>query len=318
MTSGIGGLGSYSSALFEKMFTRIDTIADGKVSRDEFVAGAPDDLSAEKAGALFDKLDGESSGALSQTDLATAFQQMAASMQAGMIQAQAASMGGDMDGGEPPDAADLFEKLDTDGDGAVSREEFVAGRPDDVSEEQASGLFDKLFGEDAGSVDSETFVAGMQQPPPPPGGGGGSGGGSDEMYDALDTNQDGVVSRDEFLAGRPDGVSEEEATALFESLAGEDADSITAEQFAQGMQGPPPPESSSESGLAGLSEDEQELLDKLLAALQGNDDSGSAATGSGNSAMQQLIAAIDAYAKSQQSATSLYGANAASALALTA
>lgn len=313
MTSGIGGLGSSSSAQFERMFTKIDTNGDGTVSKDEFVAGAPDDVSADKAASLYDKLDSEGTGALSQSDLASAFQQMAASMQAGMIQVQSDSSGGD----EQPDAADLFEKLDSDGDGTVSREEFVAGRPDDVSEEQASGLFDKLFGEDTDSVDSETFVAGMQ--PPAGGGGGGGGSQSSEVFDALDTNQDGVVSLEEFLAGRPDDVSEEEATALFENLAGEDADSITAEQFAQGMQGPPPPAeagSESDASTTTLTEDEQELVDKLIAALQQNDTS--SADDATNSALQQLISAIEAYTKSQASSSALYGTSAVSALSLSA
>lgn len=311
MTSGIGGLGSFSSAQFEKMFTRIDTNADGAVTRDEFIAGAPDDVSADKAGSLFDKLDSEGSGALSQSDLATAFQQMAASMQAGMIQAQAGNMGG----GERPDASELFAKLDSDGDGSVSREEFVAGRPDEVSEEQASAFFDKIAGENTDSIDQQSFVAAMQKPPPPPGGGGGQGGGqSDEAFDALDTNKDGVVTREEFLAGRPDDVSEEQASALFETLAGEDAESITAEQFAAGMQGPPPPPS--ESDMAGMSSDDQELVEKLLAALEQGTSATSGETG--NSALQQLISAIEAYTKSQQSGSALYSSSTVSALSLSA
>lgn len=301
MASGISGLGSFSSAQFEKMFTRIDTNGDGTVSKDEFVAGAPDDLSAEKAGSLYDKLDSEGTGALSQSDLATAFQQMAASMQATMIQAQSL-------GGSRPAASDLFAKLDTDGDGAVSQDEFVAGRPDDVSEEDATALYSTLFGEGTESVDSETFVAAMQ---PPAGGGGG--GEADEVYDALDTNKDGVVSRQEFLAGRPDDVSEEEATALFESLAGEDAESITSEQLAQGMQGPPPPQEADVS----LSQDEQDLVEKLIAALQSGESS-TPSDGATSSAMQQLMSAIDAYSKSQQSGSALYGGSAVSALSLSA
>ncbi|MBR9972485.1 EF-hand domain-containing protein [Magnetospirillum sulfuroxidans] len=312
MTSALGGLGSFSSAQFQKMFTKIDTNADGKVSKDEFVAGAPDDVSAEKAASLFDKLDSESTGALSQSDLASAFQQMAASMQASMIQVQAANSNQN----DPPDAEDLFAKLDSDGDGAVSREEFVAGRPDDVSEEQASAFFDKIAGEDAESVDQETFVAGMQPPPPPGGGGGGGGGGgdSDETFDALDTNKDGVVSRQEFLAGRPDDVSEEQAASLFESLAGENADSITAEQFAAGMQGPPPPPSSE---MAGMSSDDQDLVEKLMAALEQGTSSSSDGSSS-SSALQQLISAIDAYTKSQQSSATQSSSNAVAALSLSA
>lgn len=322
MTSGIGGLGSYSSAQFQSLFSKIDTDSSGTVTRDEFIAGAPDDVSADNAGSLYDKLDSEGTGALTASDMMSAFQQMASSMQSSMIQAQSNSSTDSTDS-DRPDASDLFAKLDADGDGSVSREEFVSGRPDDVSEEQASALFDKVAGStDATSVDEETFVAAMQ-PPAGGGGGGGAAASSDdeETYDALDTNKDGVVSREEFLAGRPDDVSEEQATNLFNSLAGDDAESITPEQLAAGMQGPPPPsESDTESSASStaLSADDQKLIDKLMAALeeQSGTSTSSDSSSSSGSALQQLLSAIDAYTKSQSS--SLYSSNTTTSLLLNA
>jgi len=309
MTSGIGGLGSFSSARFEKMYSRTDTNADGVVTRDEFIAGVPDDVGADKAGSLFDKLDSESSGALSQSDLATAFQQMSASMQADMMEVQAGNMSG---GGKRPDASELFAKLDTDDDGSITRDEFLAGRPDDVSEDQASTFFNKIAGENTDSIDQQSFVAAMQKPAGGGGRGDQGGGQSDETFDALDTNEDGVVSLEEFLAGRPDNVSEDQATTLFESLAGEDAESITADQFAAGMQGPPPPE----LDMTSMSLDDQDLVEKLLTSLEQG--TSTTSTDTRNPALQQLISAIGAYTKSQQSGLAPYSSSTASALSLRA
>ena len=68
---------------------------------------------------------------------------------------------------------------------------------------------------------------------PPPSGGAAS---SEEVYDALDTNKDGVVSQEEFLAAKPDDVSTEDATALFKSLDTENTGSITQDQLSEFLQ----------------------------------------------------------------------------------
>lgn len=97
------------------------------------------------------------------------------------------------DGRGGPDPSELFAKLDSDGDGKVTRDEFVASRPDDVSEEDAGKLYDKIAeksgGDGTDGLSQEQFATGLKSagPPagggapsgaPPAGGGGGSGGGS--------------------------------------------------------------------------------------------------------------------------------------------
>lgn len=291
MTSSIGGLGS-SSALYEKLFTKLDADKSGSVSRDEFVAGAPEDVSSEQAGALYDQLDSSGSGSLSKSDLATAFEQMSSETQAAMIQIQGGGL----------DLSQVFDDLDTDDDDTVSREEFVAGRPDDLSEEEANALFDEIAGEDSDSATEEQFTAGMQPPQAPSSGGAGGMASPEEIFAQLDTDGDDTVSLEEFVAGRPDDVSEEQATALFSSIAGEDADSITEEQFASAMPPPPPPmEQASQTATS----DTSDTSDSNTTS-----DSSSTSSSTSSIALEQLLAAIEAYRSSSSNATtSVLGAS---------
>ena len=256
MISSIGSSLAASSVWAERLLNRIDNDSDGMVTKAEFVAGAPEDLDDSSASLLFDALDSEGAGALTASDLASGFQQLAAEIQSALIQLQTASGQQSGPGGRRPDPSELFSTLDTDGDGSVSREEFVAGRPDDVTEGQANQLFDRIAGEDSDSVTEDEFVAGMMPPPPPPGG---RGDGAD-LFSSLDADGDGILTLAEFVAGRPADMTEEEATQIFQQIAGEDADTITAEEFVAGMRPPPP---GGAGGGGGDSEDESVSYDPL-------------------------------------------------------
>jgi Ca2+-binding EF-hand superfamily protein len=127
---------------------------------------------------------------------------------------------------------DLFKKLDANADG------FVAA--DEVSEEQKA-LFDRLIRKADKDSDKklskEEFQAGLKpdeaakQPlggPAP----GGPGSGRDrpeagELFDRLDANKDGKLSRDELRDDRREGFMR-----MLERVGG---DSLTKEQFVRGM-----------------------------------------------------------------------------------
>jgi Ca2+-binding EF-hand superfamily protein len=141
-----------------------DANNDGKVDRSEFVATKPKGMSEDDAGSLFDKLDSQKSGALSESDLKSAFQTLGRGMKSTLLQAQA-----DQSGGDDP-LADLFKTSDADGDGKVTRDEFVASRPKDASEDQAGSLFDQLDSESSGSLTLDQMKTGMEKMGPPPGG----------------------------------------------------------------------------------------------------------------------------------------------------
>ena len=187
---------------------QLDSDGDGYVSKAEFVAARPSDVSEDQAGTLFDSFDSEGSGSLSVDAL---------------TEAMSAQQSERAEGPPPPppsdddDLASLLSDLDTDGDRQVSKAEFVAGRPSDVSEEQAGTLFDSFDSEGSGSlsVDALTEAMSAQQSErpegPPPSA-------DDDQFASLlsdlDTDGDGLVTLDEFMAGKPDDVTESQASQL--------------------------------------------------------------------------------------------------------
>ncbi|NEH99831.1 EF-hand domain-containing protein (plasmid) [Rhizobium johnstonii] len=192
---------------------QLDSDGDGYVSKAEFVAARPSDVTEDQANTLFDSFDSESTGSLSVDALAEA-----------MSAQQSQRPGGD-------DLASLLSDLDTDGDGSISKDEFVAGRPSDVTEDQAGTLFDSFDSEGAGSlsVDALTEAMSAEQsqrsegpPPPPPA----EDDQSQSLLSDLDTNGDGLVTLDEFMAGKPEDVTESQESQLFSLLDTSDTGSL--------------------------------------------------------------------------------------------
>ncbi|WSG76942.1 EF-hand domain-containing protein (plasmid) [Rhizobium beringeri] len=202
---------------------QLDSDGDGYVSKAEFVAARPSDVSEDQAGTLFDSFDSEGSGSLSVDAL---------------TEAMSAQQSERAEGPPPPppsdddDLASLLSDLDTDGDGLVSKAEFVAGRPSDVSEEQAGTLFDSFDSEGSGSLSVDTLTEAMSaqqserpEGPPPSA--------DDDQFASLlsdlDTDGDGLVTLDEFMAGKPDDVTESQASQLFSLLDTSGAGSLSAQ-----------------------------------------------------------------------------------------
>ena len=139
--------------------------------------------------------------------------------------------------------SEMYDKMDADGDGSVTQEEFVAARPDDVTEEMAANLYNSFDTYTSGSLSESEFETAMKQapppPPPPPGGGGGMGSSTEESqtFSELDTNQDGVVSAEELAAARPEDVTEEMAANLFKSLDTDGSGGLTETEYAAKLGG---------------------------------------------------------------------------------
>ncbi|KRB27529.1 XopAW family type III secretion system calcium-binding effector [Acidovorax sp. Root70] len=151
---------------------------------------------------LFGKVDSDGDSAVSKTEL----------------QALLEAMSGGTASQTGVSSDDVFSQLDTNGDGSLTQAEFDAGRP--------SGT-----GGDAGGMQA---MGGM---PPPPGGPGGPGGAgaatgssSATSYDPLDTNEDGVVSAAERLAGGTSTEEQDAITALFNAIDTDGDASISASE----------------------------------------------------------------------------------------
>ncbi|CUW40725.1 conserved protein of unknown function(containing EF-hand-like domain,202-221) [Magnetospirillum sp. XM-1] len=307
MLHGLGTSASQSQQNISSIFKKLDTNSDNSVSRNEFIVGKPDDVSEDQAGALFDKLDSSGSGSLSQDALSSAFQQMASGMQAVLLQSQEVQGGQKGGRGGPPDPEEMFEDLDADADGTVSRDEFVSGRPDDVSEEQAGAFFDKIASaagaDSATGLSQDQLASGLQAmgPPPPPDSESSSETGSTDnqlinqllamlqqssasgssqapdpskMFEDLDSDGDGTVTKSEFVAGRPGEVSEDQAGSFYDkitSVAGADsASGLSQDQLAEGMKKAGPPDQAAASQTASTqtsSSNDDLLLQELLKAI---------------------------------------------------
>jgi Ca2+-binding EF-hand superfamily protein len=161
-----------------KMFAKVDTDGNGSVDATELASMLKkgDASSDVDSAALLKQMDTDGNGSLSADELSKGMHDLMPRPSSTMDFAQTRSAANDDGGGD----ADAFAKLDTDGDGKLSRAEFEAGR-------NAGG----------------PHTAGG--PPPAQASAGSStstSATSSASFDPLDTNQDGTVSQIERLAGQ--------------------------------------------------------------------------------------------------------------------
>ena len=161
----------------DAVFARLDADGDGTVSGEEAARSARYmmlimwDLVDREA--LFKALDANADGSISAEEMKAA--PLAEIMAKAMKGARAQLAGG---GGQ---AAGWVQRLDKDGDGKLSREEFP---------EQRRDMFDRLDRNQDGFVDADEMPKARGGQP----GAGGRGG----IVGRFDKNGDGKVSRDEF------------------------------------------------------------------------------------------------------------------------
>lgn len=192
-------------------------------NRSSAAATALQDLTGSAGSATASTTATATSQAATTSGTAGAFvQQMSDLLQSALLSLQEAAAGSPVQGGQAgqtePDAEAMVARLDTDSDGLVTRDEFVAGKPDEVSDAQAAALWDSIAGADTESLTGTAFAEGLAASGGP-GGPGGAGGpppggpppaASDDdddedtltgLYAMLDTNEDGKVSAEELAAG---------------------------------------------------------------------------------------------------------------------
>ncbi|MCY1667736.1 EF-hand domain-containing protein [Rhizobium sp. SL86] len=134
---------------------------------------------------------------------------------------------------------DRLSELDADADGVLSKTEFLAGKPDDVTDDMATNLFNHLDADGDGSISAEEYDSGdpaanraVGPPPPTDMVSDQTDEGSTDALDALDTNGDGEISEAEFLAGRPEDVSDEMAVNLFANFDSDGDGVISVDELA--------------------------------------------------------------------------------------
>lgn len=246
--------------LSEKLTEKFDTDGSGALGTDE-LQSLMDDMSSRSgvtsttsAKDLLAQSDANSDGSLDTSELEAAF----ASMQPPPSTMAFAQSRGDV----PPD--DLFSKVDADGSGGVNTQELQSLMSDmrgsSVSDEDAQAAFSALDSDGDGSLTQAEFDAARPQdaggmPAPPPasstsssasaqgseaaagaGGAAPAGGASasaSTTYDELDTNEDGVVSAAERLAGALKEASQQSVAATTATSA-DGSGSASARQDGRG------------------------------------------------------------------------------------
>jgi Ca2+-binding EF-hand superfamily protein len=151
--SGISSIGS-SSSTSASYISPLDKNGDGIVDAQELQEAAQSGLLS--ASVLGDEQDSDPSATDKFSDsLAGMLLQM---QESGGSQSASASTGASSDQ-SPIDQ--LFASMDTNGDGKVTSDEFISGRPKDMSEDQAKTLFDSLDTQGSGSLDKDQFAEGL-------------------------------------------------------------------------------------------------------------------------------------------------------------
>lgn len=231
----------------ERLLSKIDADGSGGVSDTE-LQGLLDDV-AQKTGVssqasaadLVKQYDTNGDGSLNADELGKTMQNVLPPPPSTMAFAQSRSRDSSTNAAATGEAGDdLFGKVDSDGDGAVSQTELQAlleamsGGTASKTGVSSDEIFSQLDADGDGSLSEAEFDAGrpsgvggeaggmqaMGGMPPPPGGGPGGAGGSNSAasYDPLDTNEDGTVSAAERLAGSTSSVAQDAITALFNAI----------------------------------------------------------------------------------------------------
>lgn len=139
------------------------------------------------------------------------------------------SIGSTYCGTTPADAAarrkQLFAKLDGNGDGSISKDELAAGRPGHGRGPSVDQVFEKADANQDGGIDeseNEAFLRKMHgHPPHPPGGHPAAL--ARKIFERVDGNANGQLSREELTQILADHGGDEKVDAVFKAVD-EDAD----------------------------------------------------------------------------------------------
>mgnify|MGYP001047489575 FL=1 len=153
----MSGVSSVGSSMTAASYSPLDKNQDGIVDAQELQEAAQSGLLS--ASVLSDEDNGSSDPSATDVfsgNLASMLLQM---QQTGASQSSTASSTGGSSSQSPMDQ--LFASLDTNKDGKVSADEFVAGRPKDMSESDAQNLFKSIDTQGSGSLSKDQFAEGL-------------------------------------------------------------------------------------------------------------------------------------------------------------
>ena len=146
MVSRIDGGMPDTSALWQSLLNKADQDKDGKISKDELKAIAPQDGKGPNIDNLFKQIDTNADGYIDQSESKAALKKTHRHKHHGM-----------------PNPADMFKEADKDGDGKVSIDEFKAMMPPDGSASDAESLFKRFDANNDGYIDQSENEAAVKE-----------------------------------------------------------------------------------------------------------------------------------------------------------
>lgn len=218
MISSLSSYGGGGGAeLRQKIFKKLDANGDASLGKDELLSALGKSSDSDSASSsdgldkLFSVLDKDGNGSISQAEFNPP---PPSRFDPGMAQALLSQQ----EGSQEPSAADMFAKVDTNGDGSVSQDELAAmlenGPGGQQSSDTVSELFSKLDSNGDGGLSVDELKAGRPPGPPPPGAADGDNDGDTDSasdvedsdgtskaakrFSKLDLNGDGSISADEW------------------------------------------------------------------------------------------------------------------------
>lgn len=225
----IGGVGSASAmrSYQPPSFSTLDADSSGGITLEELKAataeGTDSTKSSELAEKLFTAMDADGNGSVSSGEKDAFDASMAEQRQAMqfMVQQFASAM-------SPPSNDDVFAATDADGSGSVSLEEFSASNDAGLSTEELSELFNMIDTDGDGAItetESSDFLDALKSAAetgpmgPPPGGPPPSESASTETETDTDTEEDDDVAVDLLTAARAAYSSQSASSDLLETLS---------------------------------------------------------------------------------------------------
>jgi len=128
-----------------KILEHLDKDGNGSVSKEEFLASERGQKDPERAAKVFAHIDENNDGALTTNEFAK-------------MRRPGGPGEGDGEGRDRPNPAEIFKRLDKDGSGSISKEEFTSGERAQKNPEMAAKMFQKLDADGDGSITHDEFA----------------------------------------------------------------------------------------------------------------------------------------------------------------
>lgn len=148
----------------QAMFSKLDEDGDGTISSSELSSATKSSSSSSgqslSASKILSALDADQDGSISSSEFSTGMDSFDSAMQA---LAQSSGAKGMRPPPPPPDGAsaeDMFSKMDSDGDGSVSKSEFEAASPDGNTS-RADKIFSTIDTDQDGTISASENEAAM-------------------------------------------------------------------------------------------------------------------------------------------------------------